>query len=409
MSRIFRRARASSNSDNLASLPVSLFPLAKGSASDLVVDEIYGGGRQGHAGDDPLSKLIGVSNSGGFRYLGTIDELRLLVLTTGLNDPDWPDRLDTETGVFTYYGDNKVPGRELHATKRYGNEILRQVFQNAHDGKAGRARVPPILVFASTGQWRDVRFLGLAVPGAQGLSQSDDLVAVWRTKDDARFQNYRAHFTILDIATISREWLDSLRHGEASIGSVPAEWLSWRETGVIKPLKSPRSIEWRSKEEQLPNEPLRILILNSVLQFFDSRPYDFEHFAATIVEALLPQAHDIEVTRPAVDGGRDAVGKFRIGGMKSFIDVDFAVEAKCYGLKNPVGVRDLSRLISRLRHRQFGVLVTTSYLARQAYQEIKEDRHPIIVISGGDISDQLITMGYDNPGILMRWLTQQFG
>ncbi|MCP1762460.1 O-acetyl-ADP-ribose deacetylase (regulator of RNase III) [Bradyrhizobium japonicum] len=36
------------------------------------------------------------------------------------------------------------------------------------------------------------------------------------------------------------------------------------------------------------------------------------------------------------------------------------LEAKCYGSGNSVGVREMSRLISRLRHRQFGVLVTTS-------------------------------------------------
>jgi hypothetical protein len=33
------------------------------------------------------------------------------------------------------------------------------------------------------------------------------------------------------------------------------------------------------------------------------------------------------------------------------------------------GVREMSRLISRLRHRQFGVLVTTSYVDNQAYRE----------------------------------------
>jgi len=45
----------------------------------------------------------------------------------------------------------------------------------------------------------------------------------------------------------------------------------------------------------------------------------------------------------------------------------------------------MSRLISRLRHRQFGVLVTTSYVDSQAYREIKEDQHPIVVIAAADI------------------------
>jgi len=46
------------------------------------------------------------------------------------------------------------------------------------------------------------------------------------------------------------------------------------------------------------------------------------------------------------------------------VAVEFALEAKCYAANHGVGVRETSRLIFRLRHRQFGVLVTTSYLAR---------------------------------------------
>ena len=38
---------------------------------------------------------------------------------------DWPDALDPETGLFTYFGDNRRPGKELHETSRGGNAILR--------------------------------------------------------------------------------------------------------------------------------------------------------------------------------------------------------------------------------------------------------------------------------------------
>jgi hypothetical protein len=36
--------------------------------SDLHADAIYQGGREGNANDDPLSRLLRISNSGGFRY-----------------------------------------------------------------------------------------------------------------------------------------------------------------------------------------------------------------------------------------------------------------------------------------------------------------------------------------------------
>ena len=50
----------------------------------------------------------------------------------------------------------------------------------------------------------------------------------------------------------------------------------------------------------------------------------------------------------------------------------------------------VSRLISRLRYRQFGILVTTSYLGKQAYEELKIDNHPVVIISGSDISKLLL-------------------
>ena len=76
-----------------------------------------------------------VDSQGGFRYRGKVKgKLELLVLTTSMNDPDWPDALDPETGIFTYFGDNKKPGRDIHDTGRDGNLILKTIFE---DGRAG--------------------------------------------------------------------------------------------------------------------------------------------------------------------------------------------------------------------------------------------------------------------------------
>ncbi len=41
----------------------------------------------------------------------------------------------------------------------------------------------------------------------------------------------------------------------------------------------------------------------------------------------------------------------------------------------------------------FGVLVTTSYLQEQAYQELKADGHPIVVIAARDIVEILAFQG----------------
>lgn len=46
----------------------------------------------------------------------------------------------------------------------------------------------------------------------------------------------------------------------------------------------------------------------------------------------------------------------------------------------------MSRLISRIKYRQFGILVTTSYVNSQAYSEVIEDGHPILIVTASDIA-----------------------
>jgi len=374
----------------------------------LCVDAVYQGGRRGNAGDDPLGPLLNVSNQGGFRYRGTVETLELLVLTSSLNDPDWPDALDKETGVFTYYGDNKRPGRLLHETPRFGNKLLRRVFEGAHGGAGGRSRVPPIFIFENAGEWRDVVFLGLAVPGTTDLRSSEDLVAVWKVSDGKRFQNYRARLTILDAPVISRAWIKDILAKHPNSSNAPEAWLAWVEKGRHRPLLANRSLEYRTKSEQLPADSEGTAMIRALQAFFAEKPHRFEACAAAIARMMLPDIASIDLTRPSRDGGRDAIGQFRIGSGAASVLVDFALEAKCYGLSNSVGVREMSRLISRLRHRQFGILVTTSYVDIQAYKEIKEDQHPIIIIAASDIAQLLRINGQADAKSVEAWLQRAF-
>jgi hypothetical protein len=383
-------------------------PFSELESADLHVDAVYQGGRRGNAGDDPFPRLLNASNMGGFRYRGTLATLEMVLLTSTLANPDWPDALDRETGVFTYYGDNKRPGRGLHETPRNGNELLRRVFSAAYSGDEARRLTPPILVFSNTGVWRDAMFLGLAVPGTFEQQASDDLVAIWRTANGMRFQNYRARFTVLDTPIVSRAWIKDIVVGRPHSHNAPDPWREWIETGRLRPLKSTRSIEHRTRREQWPLSPEDVAAIRAVHRFFADRPHDFEKCAAVFARLMLPDIAELDVTRPSRDGGRDAVGKLRLGRGPGSILVDFALEAKCYGLENSVGVREVSRLISRLRHRQFGILVTTSYVDLQTYREIKEDQHPIIVIAARDIVELLRSNGHVDLGAITTWLEREF-
>ena len=65
-------------------------------------------------------------------------------------------------------------------------------------------------------------------------------------------------------------------------------------------------------------------------------------------------------------------------------------------------------MISRLRYRQFGILVTTGHVAPQAYREIRTDQHPIVIISGIDIVNLLRQKGYATAVDATRWLREAF-
>jgi hypothetical protein len=90
------------------------------------------------------------------------------------------------------------------------------------------------------------------------------------------------------------------------------------------------------------------------------------------------------------------------------VAVEFALEAKCYAANSSVGVREIGRLISRIRHRQFGVFVTTSYFNGQVYKEVRDDAHPIIMICGRDIAETLRRHGYGSAQAVQAWLDHQF-
>ncbi len=378
-------------------------------STDLIVEAVYEGGRNGNAGDDPLPKLMRVDAQGGFRYRGSVkSKLNLLVLTTSMNDPDWPDDLDPETGIFTYFGDNKKPGRDLHDTGRDGNLILKTIFEDSRAGSEGRSRVPPVFLFASAGVARDVRFLGLAVPGASDLDASEELVAIWRSIKGERFQNYRARFTVLDADRISRQWIDSIVDGVSNHQLAPKAWIAWRNTGRRKPLVAARTLEHRTQQEQLPHEKDGLAIVEAIRDHFRIRPHGFEHCAGALARLMVPNIAELDVTRPSRDGGRDGIGQLRIGTGPSGILVEFALEAKCYTPTTAVGVKDMSRLISRLRHRQFGIFVTTSYVGLQAYKEIKEDRHPILIIAAQDIVELLRRNGRGSLQSVQCWLNEEF-
>lgn len=381
---------------------------------NLIVDEVYEGGKAGNTGDDPISKLFPrLGNMSGFRKVKREDnptKLAYVVLYTSMSELEWPDYLDVETGIFRYYGDNRKAGNELTKTKQGGNKLLEEVFSILNSGE-NLQDIPPFFVFKKTGNGRDVQFLGLAAPGNPSISPDKDLVAFWRTIGNNRFQNYESYFTILDTKNtpIKYEWLEALLYNhDRSIEIAPKVWRDFVEKGRngIKALKAPKIFKIPSKYEQLQCSEDGKRCLNSIRSFYSENPTGFEACAVRIVEMMDNHFENFSITRPWRDGGRDAIGYYCIstGNQANYpLKIDCALEAKCYSENNSVGVKNMSRLISRIRYRQFGILVTTSYVHDQAYKEVAEDGHPILIVTASDIAYILARNMVDSSKI-NNWL-----
>jgi hypothetical protein len=389
-------------------MSAKVFKFSELANADLVIDAIYEGGTAGNAGDDPITKLMGCGNQGGFRYKGSYFDVSMCVLYSEMSNTEWPDQIDYERGQFIYYGDNKTPGHELHDTIKKGNLILKCAFDNLHLN--ARTKIPPFFIFSKLqGAGRSVIFRGLAVPGARDVSQTSDLVAIWKTSGEQRFQNYKAIFTILNEPLIARSWIGSLEKDVEGQINVPDSYSTWLRTGKYNPLLAPPSVLHRTSQQQLPQNPIEARYIELIKTYFESHSsgeYAFEKCASVIAQMMDKSIISCDNTRPWRDGGRDAIGVYRIGISSSYTDVEFALEAKCYKLNNSCGVKETSRLISRLRHRQFGIFITTSFVSLQAYQEIIEDGHPVLILSATDIAKILLMNGISTEKDLLQWLLQ---
>lgn len=395
-----------------------LIPHTQLMMSDLIVDAIYESSPDGQLSGEPISKLLpGSGNMGGFRASGRGNQKKYVVLFTTGEDRDWPDSLDLNTGKFIYFGDNKTPGHELHDTRAGGNNVLRLAFSRLHDEVSPRADISPFFIFRkhqTKDGARSVQFKGLAAPGYPGMSATEDLVAVWKSTEGQRFQNYRSTFTILDVPVVSRAWITDLATGNPNTSNAPKAWHDWMATGTYRPLVAEPTTVIRSVEQQTPDTPLKASILECVWKHFQDTPIAFEAFAARIYQMTDSRVIIDEITRGTIDGGRDAIGRYLLGLADDPVYAEFSLEAKCYRppingvTPNTIGVKEVSRLISRIRHRQFGVLVTTSLVARQAYEEVREDRHPILFISGRDITEILIANGFNTAERVEMLLVNEF-
>ena len=150
-----------------------------------------------------------MGNRGSFRMNGRGDDKRYAVLFTTGEDKDWPDQLTSIQILCLATTKPRVMNsttRRKVATKYCGTRL------NGCTRQSLSEHVFLLFVFHSTPREVIPRN---SIQRSQCLDTRDgrdgDLVAVWKTTDGQRFQNYKATFTILDVPVVPRAWLESLR------------------------------------------------------------------------------------------------------------------------------------------------------------------------------------------------------
>ena len=336
----------------------------------------------------------GIQNSGGFRYKSktnqkkSITNAAFVLLVTSFAEPEWPDHFDRINGLFTYYGDNREPGNTINETHIGGNILLAETFNRLHSGN--REMVSPFLCFEAVKDNKSyMKFLGLAAPGASSLASVEDLTAVWRVQSGQRFQNYKAIFTILMEETVPWSWLDDLVEGISPAESkhCPLSWVKWVKKETYNPFTCLEKRVPRAIKDQIPrtDDEKRVLYL-----LFSLSDREFEFAAKKIIMLVDNRFANLEVTPQYKDRGRDLIGLFNIGHAMHMIPLEVSIEAKKWKQDSGIGVKPMARLISRLKHRDLGVFITTSYFNQEVQQELIDDKHPVLLISGGDIANIII-------------------
>ena len=204
-------------------------------------------------------------------------------------------------------------------------------------------------------------------------------------------------------------------NGPPALQYAPETWRSWVDGGRYRPLKSPPTKTIRSTQDQVPINKQQEDIVLTIYEHFRSTPTAFEPFACDIFAMHEHPRVSIDyVTRPSRDGGRDAVGRYRVGVHSDPVYAEFALEAKLWRPpssgkpQGQLGVKEVQRVISRIKHRQFGVIVTTGTVHEQAYSEVREDGHPVVFLRARDIAEILIERGLNTRGAVSEYLKKGF-
>jgi hypothetical protein len=315
----------------------------------------------------------------------------------------WRDLIFQEDGRVLYNGDNK--SSEKNANETMGNKkVLENLPLYYSKKRSDRLKAPPIFVTKTIkiGNKTGFRqFIGVGI-----INNPPILIQQYEKGTNNVFTNYQYEITLISLApedTFNWDWIDDRREksisDEDSLKNAPKNWKKWVENGaevVSKIQLKIKSYRLISEIEQRDLQPKNKKIVDDLLNIHYPDPIKdglrFESLASFITTLYFSDKnyHRGWITVGSGDRGVDFVGRLDIG-HDSFSNTSIIVLGQSKRYKNSISGERLTRVASRMTRGYIGVVITLDVFTKQAQEEIKDDKLPIILINGKKVSELLLT------------------
>ena len=319
------------------------------------------------------------------------------------DESPWRDLIFQEEGRVLYNGDNK--SSEKNANDTFGNKkVLENLPLYFSKNRSERLKAPPILVTKTIkiGNKTGFRqFIGIGI-----INEPPILVQQYEKGNNNVFTNYQFEITLISLASedlFNWDWIDDRRNknisDEDSLKNAPKNWIKWVNVGsevvskIQLKINSYRLIRESEQRDLLPHNKK---IIDDLLNIHYPDPIidgiRFEALASFITTLYFSDKNYYRgwITVGSGDRGVDFVGRLDIG-HDSFSNTSIIVLGQSKRYKNSISGERLTRVASRMTRGYIGVVVTLDVFTRQAQEEIKDDKLPIILINGKKVSELLLT------------------
>ena len=319
------------------------------------------------------------------------------------DESPWRDLIFQEEGRVLYNGDNK--SSEKNANDTFGNKkVLENLPLYFSKNRSERLKAPPILVTKTIkiGNKTGFRqFIGIGI-----INEPPILVQQYEKGNNNVFTNYQFEITLISLASedlFNWDWIDDRRNknisDEDSLKNAPKNWIKWVNVGsevvskIQLKINSYRLISESEQRDLLPNNKK---IIDDLLNIHYPDPIidgiRFEALASFITTLYFSDKNYYRgwITVGSGDRGVDFVGRLDIG-HDSFSNTSIIVLGQSKRYKNSISGERLTRVASRMTRGYIGVVITLDVFTRQAQEEIKDDKLPIILINGKKVSELLLT------------------